>query len=374
MKYFFLVLLLIASQQVKSQNDLINDTETHVIIHKVIDHTYNFEFDKAKSSLSEIKPKYGHHPVYEFLDANIVYWDMVCNNTYKEKNSQYLALLSTSLSKANSMLRQNAKDVEGVFFSMASESAIALYYAERNDHLKAINHVKKAYSLVKEGFKLKEQFVEFYFTTGLYNYYVEQYPETRPIFKPFMIFFSKGDKTQGLKELDHTSKNGIFTKTEALSYLSNIYLKYEDQPEKALQYSSQLVNKYPNNYYFHSRHVEGLIFTGQYKQAEVYAYKLYKTGKKSFIFKSYIFYGLLNELHFKDYETSRKYYQQALNLSKELTAPDNDYLSFAYAGLARLAEIRGDRTGAINYYKKAQNIAEYTRIKKEAKEFLNKYD
>jgi hypothetical protein len=375
MKHLILILSVFFSVNLcMAQKSMLKDTDMHKVIITGLDKMYNFEFDSAKVIYLKVKEKYPDHPAYNFLIASNLYWEMLLNDNYKEHTDEYFELLNACLKQANKFLNKDSKDVEGIFFNLAVESSLALYYAERDENMKALSHVKKAYASMKEGFYLKEKYVEFYFSTGLYNYFVVKYPEANPIFKPFMFFFTKGDKEKGLKELEYCSQNGIFSPTESLHYLANIYLKYENKPDKALIYSSQLAQKYPDNYYFITRHTESLIATGKYKEAEIYAYKLFKTGKKPFIMRSYVFYGLLNEKHFKDPDKAISYYLNAVKLAKELLQPTGDFLSFAYAGLARVYHQKGNTSKAIEYYKKATETAEYTSISKEAEEYLDKYD
>src|SRR5205807_1124033 len=84
-------------------------------------------------------------------------------------------------------------------------------------------------------------YYDIYFSTRVYDYFVIQYPETHPVYKPFMFFFAKGDKKRGITELEFCVENGIFSGIESLHYLANIFLKYENDPAKALTYSEQLV-------------------------------------------------------------------------------------------------------------------------------------
>lgn len=351
---------------------MVNDKETYELIKKGLDKTYNFEFDEAKKIYENIKQKYPDHPAYPFLMASGLYWEMLYYDNYKQKAPEYFNYLKDALTLASKFLTKNAKDVEGVFFSMAVESSLALYYAERDETVKCMTHAKKAYGYMKEGFKLKEEYSDFYFSTGLYDYFVVQYPETHPVYKPFMGFFVKGNKQRGIEELEYAAKHGIFSRSECLHYLANIYLKYENMPEKAVLYSEPLIKKYPGNYYFIARHVEGLIGTRQYKQAEFYSYQLFKTGKNSFIMRSYVFYGMLNEKHFNKPEEAIKYYNSALSLASQLSQPVGDWLAYSYAGLGRIYAEKGEKQKAIEYYKKAHQYAEYTSIKKESEEFIKK--
>ncbi|MBX9850178.1 MAG: tetratricopeptide repeat protein [Cytophagaceae bacterium] len=373
MKSFFYILLFLLPLISHGQKSMLNDTEIHKTIKKGLDKTYNFEFESAKTVYAEVKARYPDHPAYDFLMASQLYWEMYYYDSHKEQSANYFSHLQQSLSKASKYLEKNPKDIEGIFFSMAVESSFALYFAERREYMKCLGHAKRAYAAMKEGFTLKEKYVDFYFSTGLYDYFVVQYPETNPVYKPFMVFFAKGNKQRGITELEHAAIHGVFSPTESLHYLANIYLKYENNYQKALTYSQQLATKYPDNYYFIVRHIEGLIGTGQYKEAEQYTYKLYKTGKESFVTRAFIFYGMLYEKHYKNPAEALRYYEAGVRHANQLTQPVYDYLSFAYAGIARIYDSQGNIKLAVEYYKKAAEIAQYTSIKKESKAYLDKH-
>ena len=357
-----------------SQKSMLNDELTYEIVKKGLEKTYNFEFDAAKKYYHQVKSKYPEHPAYNFLMASSLYWEMLYNDDYKEKSDDYFNYLNNALLQAENFLKKDSKDVEGIFFTMAIESSMALYYAERNENMKTITHAKKAYGAMKEGFTLKEKFIDFYFSTGLYDYFVVQYPESHPTYKPFMFFFAKGNKERGIKELEYASKHGIFSSTESIHYLAHIYLKYENIPEKAIVYSQKLITDYPNNLYFTTKHVEGLLAACKYKEAESLAYKLYKTGKKPFIMRSFVFYGILYEKKYNNYEEALRYYNAALRHANQLSQPTQNWKAYAHAGIARIYHNKGDTANAVAYYKKVQEQSDYTSLQKEAEEYLEKYD
>ena len=60
---------------------------------------------------------------------------------------------------------------------------------------------------------------DFYFFTGLYNYYREAYPEAHPIYKVLAFLFPRGDREKGSAELQNAGANSIMLKAEAYSFL-----------------------------------------------------------------------------------------------------------------------------------------------------------
>ena len=335
---------------------------------------YNFEFDAAEENYEIVHKKYPDHPIYNFLMAQNVSWKGIYYNKFKDYASLQLKYLNATLEQADKMLEKDENDSEGIFFKLFSYSCLALYHSQINAYVDCVNDARKAYSYMKEGFKLKEKYVEFYFSSGVYDYFIVQYPENRPVYKPFMIFFASGDKARGINELDYGSKNALYTRIECTSYISNIFIKYENTPEKALPYTNLLASKYPRNMHFLCKRTEALLATGNYAEAERNSYQLYKNDQAYFKMASYAFYGIINEKNYNRLDTAKAYYNQAITSSKGIQSPNTDYISFAYAGLARIADRKGDKKKAIEYYKKALDIAEYTSIQKEANAYLDKND
>ncbi|GAL82997.1 hypothetical protein MYP_223 [Sporocytophaga myxococcoides] len=366
------IILMVTLSLKAAGQSMLKDEEIKVTILKAMDFTYNFEFDEADEVISEVKSAYPTHPAYNFLKAMNLYWKMYYFNSFKENSAEYLKYLDAALQQAQARISKNNKDPEGVFFSLAIYSSLAQYHSQMKETMKAVNNAKKTYEYVKTGFNLKDVFNEFYFTTGLYDFYVQQFPETHPVFRPFMVFFSPGGKEKGIKELEIAATNSLFSKVEANHYLANIFLRYQNIPEKAVKYTNLLFTKYPNNLYFLSRHIESLIGIGEYSETEKLSLTLRNSGKKYFEMASYVFLGIINEKGKKRPEHAKAFYLRAVNMAPEINTPNKDYVSFAYAGLARIAESRGERDKAKAYYQRALELAEYTSVIEEAEKYLKK--
>lgn len=344
------------------------------VIKQGMDKMYNLEFKEAQKYFIKVKEKYPENPAYDLLQAMSLGWEVTYNNTFKQRAEENLKYLDSTIEKAEKMLKKNANDPEGIFFVLAGRASIALYYSQTNQTSRAVNEARKAYSLIKKADELKDKMVDFYFPVGLYNYYVVQYPENHPIFKPFMIFFRSGNKQTGLYQLDYCSKHGVYSRTEATNYAGHIYLRYEENFEKSLHYTSQLVEQYPGNIYFKINHCEALIGNKQFKEAEYFAYDLYKNGRIYPRIASFTYYGLLNEHYFQKPDVAKTYYLQALNLAKKCEGPTQDFTGQCYAGLGRLADREGNIKQAREYYKKCLEFSDYLSLMKEAHTYLDTHD
>lgn len=344
------------------------------VIQNGLDKTYNFEFEEAENFFKQVKNKYPQNPAYNFLMAVNTFWKILYLNKYKEQSDLYVFYLDAALKQTEKLFEKDPHSIEGSFFSMVIYSSFTLYHSRNKNNFKTLNTAKVTYDYMKKGFKLVEKFPDFYFSSGIYDFYVVQYPETNPFFKPFMWFFASGDKQRGIKELELASKQSVFMKTEATGYLANILLKYESKPHLALIHTEKLATKYPNNYFFLARHTEALVATGNYEEAEKHILTLYNSGQKFFEMTSCIFGAEVYEKYRQKLDAAKTFYQKAIQLATQVDVPTKDYLSFAYCGLARIADKQGNKKLAIENYELALKVAEYNSIKKEAHHYLNNPD
>lgn len=352
-----------------SQAQLLADQKALDLVQKGIDHIYNLEFREASAVLQQVRSAYPNHPVTYLLKAQQMYWQYLPIKDSKAKVGEYIQTLNQGLASTEKLFGKNSKNPEAVFYTMVARGYLALMHNYEGELLSAAGEAQKAYNALTTGMKLLEKNPEFYFTTGMYNYYIELYPEDHPIVKPVMLFFKKGDKALGLKQIDIASKKAVITRVEASYYLSHIYLEHESRPDKALPYIARLANQYPENPIFAMMHIETLILCGHYKEAKSGMDRILKMNEGFYPIARYVFEGMLLEKADQDYNEAEKQYLSALKIPHD-SQYTREYHAMAYAGLARIAHRENKKALARNYYKKCLEKAEYKSIIKEAKAYL----
>ncbi len=367
MKRIIFLLFFAFSPFAKAQ--ILYDTVTQNLVLESIDHIYNYEFGEAEPLMRQIRTKYPNHPVNSMLKAMQLHWQYLPVKDNKAVSGQYLSLLQDCLNKAKVLEKNEKTRPEAAFFSMAGHGYIALVHNYNDDKIKAASEAKQAYNYVMDGFKYMERNPEFYFSSGLYNYYIIRYPEDHPIVKPIVIFFKDGNREEGLRQMDVAARKGVFTRTESAFYLSRIFLKHELRYDRASSYLATLAQKYPNNPIFLMKHTEALLLLNKYEEAQPYLERLKKRNDKFFPIAWRTFEGLIQEKHLKNDSEAAKLYQAALRQPHD-DEYTKEYHAFAYAGLARIANRAGERRKAISYYKKVEELAEYKALIQEAKIFL----
>jgi tetratricopeptide (TPR) repeat protein len=264
-------------------------------------------------------------------------------------------------------LDKDPENADGIFCALSAQSYQALMFSFSKDYLQAINSARKVYGFIKQGFDKKKEFPDFNYSSGLFYFYADQFPKTHPMVKPLMLFFEDGNKQLGINNLNVSMLKGIYTRQESLILLSYIYIKYENNPLKSLEYSEKLYFNYPNNPFALSKYIEGLLFSGNYLKAKEMLPKLLATNSEYFKMIAELYTAYLIEKHDKRNDIAKAHYIKTLVMAGKLFQKTDDPQSFCYLGLGRIAEEEKDRKKALLYYKKAEDIAEYEMVKIECK-------
>ncbi len=338
-------------------------------IQKTLDNIYSYDFAEADVQLKQLRARYPNHPVGPILQATRLQWQYLPIKDNAAASAQFIQACNQALASAQKMIEKDSDAPEGVFFALTAHSYLALKLYNEGETMKAVNEAKKAYNYMRQGFKLMEKNPEFYFTTGLYNYYVERFPMDHPIVKPVMLFFQDGDMALGLRQMDVASKRAVFTRIETCFYLSHIYLEHESQFAKAAVYAKQLAEKHPQNALFVIRYAESLLLAGRYDEAAEWLDRLKDLRHKFVPMPAKVLEAMLLEKNERKDAEAAALYQAALKMPYY----DNytkEYYAFANAGLARIAIRANDRSKAKAFYKKALDYAEYKSTIREAKGFI----
>lgn len=368
---FFIISLLTFTTYAKA---ILSDKETYANIQKGLDHTYNYEFNAAEKYFEKVKAKHPGSAVYYLLEAikmNLEYPQLVADESelYK-KFSQHI---KTTILLADKQLKENEYDLENIFFKMTALSLAGLKHSQAKQYTKAMNIAKSTYDYVKMAIKFKEQFHEFYFTSGLYNYYVVQYPESHPIIKPFMVFFQNGNKELGLKELLFAAQNTAFSAPEAYGFLANIYFKYEFGLEKAYTYSLVLNHKYPKNSFFQYKLCEIALLKKELKVSKACIDSL-KNNKSPFYQSVYtILNASYQEINHTATAKVKQGYLDGLSILNKHQISSGELSSIAHIGLGRCYAKEQDHPKAKYYYKLVMENSSNKYYEKEAQEYLKSH-
>jgi tetratricopeptide (TPR) repeat protein len=299
----------------------------------------------------------------------VLYWRdrpfKVDTDPYRE----YIYELEMAIELALPMQDDEKLHAEGEFYVLAGYALLTEFYDDVGSNMKAIGAARKAYHSLKEGFELKEKFPDFYFPTGVYNYYREKYPELHPFYKSFMWLFVSGDLELGLEQLKIAYKKGVFTQREALIYLFHLYLRYENKPEVALPYAKMLIERFPENDKFKCLYIEAMLYNGDTRIPCEIINSLLNNKMILYQLAGHLFKGLIAERN-NNIPRAQEYLETALKLYETMDKEEDHFLSLIYMGMARIAVKQKDHKNARAYYKLASKYAPFVPVKVEADNYL----
>lgn len=336
----------------------------------VMDHINGFEFDAADREQRVLQKMVPDHPIAYLLDGLADYWQFYPVYAHEDRAKAYREKLFACQKRAEHMLDQDDESIEGTFFLMMTDMMLAKHYNDRKESLTALNYIRRSYGKIVKGFDLKNKFVEFYFTTGLYDFFREAIPENNPGMKSLMWMFPSGSKERGLQELEHAFNKSVFTRPDAAVFLNKIYLYFENKPAKAAYYIGIISKEFPENPYYMLGYAEALLANKEYDKALPVIEKLVARPEPLYNGTGTIMLGWYHELGSKDLAASGKNYVSGLEkLKKEKGNLVDNLKGVAYTGLARAWHKAGNRQTAKSYYQKAEKLLTYKDLKKEAKAY-----
>jgi tetratricopeptide (TPR) repeat protein len=336
-----------------------------------MDYIYNCEFEKSQSVIDRIEKKLPGSAIPDLMKAMQVFWQNYPVFLVEGALLQYQEHLEGAYQRSFKVLENDPGNHEAIFLAMAAQGLLAESYAESGRSFRAVGAAKRAYNYIKDGSNRKEQFKEFYLSTGLYNYYREYYPEAHPIYKPFMYFFMKGDKQTGIKQLEYAARNTSIAHVFAKYYLSYIYLRYEYIPAKALRQGKDLHQSYPDNKLFTSIYIESLIMNKKYGEAKPLAQALQADANPYLSIYGNLFMAVIEELKHKNYSKAEELYKLALRSNDKYEMEQYHMEAYAYLGLGRIYQLKNEQEQARKFFKESLDKAYTEAMKKEAKSYLN---
>ena len=293
----------------------------------------------------------------------MVYWQFfpILPGTKEEK--LFEDNLHKAVDMAEARLKVNQSDAEDLLSGLGSVGLLLLYYADNGESGKVISLAPRTYQWVMKSFNFTKTYKDFYFITGLYNYYREAYAEAHPIYKPVMIFFPHGNKKVGLKQLKIASDSAIFLMAESNNFLAGIYQSFEKDPAQALFYSKKLKDAFVQNTQFKTGYIRDLLVIKKYGEAESLLNSIpYATVNKYFQSQVDVMKGIIQEKKYNNMKLAEQLYLSGIAKAETYGQFGSEYTSYGYFGLSRIYVEAGKNKLAKQCRKHAKEITPFDHI------------
>ncbi len=340
-----------------SNTSLLNNMQLQIEITEAVNNMYNFKHEEASVAFNALKYRFGWHPLPYFLLGLNEWWKIVPNQNITLYDERLLSYMDTAIAKAEKLYYQDKDNVEAAFFLAAAYGFKGRIHSERRNWRKAAVNGKNALKYLEESKKKPDFSPELLFGDALYNYYSVWIPENYPLLKPILIFFKKGDKELGLKQLREVSLNAFYTRTEAQYFLMRLLATEEKDVAGGLQIAEYLHQTFPDNAYFHRYYARLLYTSGQYIQARGVTLDLLKkidSGARGYEATSGRYAGFfLGQIYdsFGNKDQAEHYYKRAVDFSERIDATNTGYYLYSLLSLGEIASEEGDKREAKKYFK-----------------------
>lgn len=339
---------------------------------------YNYKFYDADKEFRWLRLRYPKHPMPYFLMGLAEWWKIVPNTDVEDYDDRCLALMDTTITLAEKLYDESENKLEPSFFLAAAYAFKGRLYSERKKWTKATFAGKNALKYFEKCKGNADFSPELLFGDGMYDYYAQWIPENYPLLKPILMFFPKGNKVNGIKELEKTANTAFYTRVEARYFLVQIY-SMENQYEKAYELSKYMTEQYPDNPFFERYYARSAFVTGRWNEAErtckdiLSKIERIQSGYEGVSGRTaaYIL-AYANQFLYKNREEAKKYYQLSIDFAKQTNALNAGYYWSSVLALGKIANEEKNYDQAQAYFKEVIDKSDRKSAQhKEAKKLLD---
>lgn len=335
------------------------------LVNQTLQAIYNNQPAQTNTLLNQLDQRTANHPGVDLLRAVRLHWQWFPARTDQGLRNQLVTLLEKTAANAAQGLDRHADDPELMFTYFTAEAMLTRMAYYDRQMLKSVAYAKNAYAYLQKGRAYRQQYPDFYFSSGLYDYYREEYPQLHPAYKPLVWFMRSGDKQKGMNQLVLAIQQSLFSRVEATLYLTHILADYENRAPEALPYLAQLAKQYPDNPFFSARYAEMLLNAQRPASASLLIDNLLKNPQPVYRQVGLVLKARLRLSQGATLEADTLAQQLLQNPPK-----DEAWQAWAYTIRARVAVQTGQLKQARLHYKKVLDLAEYPILSQEAKHYL----
>lgn len=349
------------------------------LVEKGIKEIYSINFDEAGKTFRELIADYPEHPAGKFFLAMIDWWKILLDLDNESYDDIFFAKLEDVIFMCDEILVKDPNNVDALFFKGGSIGFRGRLRAIRESWLKAADDGREAIPIVQHAAKLDPKNIDVQLGFGIYDYYADVIPNHYPFVKPLMIFFPKGDKAKGIKELALVAEKGKYARIESRYFLMQLFFHYENDYQKAEEYAVQLTTEFPNNPIFQRYLGRIAVRRGDYFKSDQIFTSVYEKCTKGFggyrnLSKREAAYylGYYNKLT-NNIDSAIIFLKECVEISKKTDIDEvSGFRVNATLYLGNLYDLKGEREKAIGYYNECLEIRDYSSSHEFAKRYIEK--
>ncbi len=348
-------------------------TDIDSLINVGINQIYSLRFNSANSTFADLKKIQPENPKPYFFDAMVLWWEILIDIKNQKNDKRFYEKLDIVIEKCENILDKESNNFEALFFKMGALGFSGQLKSVREEWLSAALDGKAALPIVMELNKLYPNNYDIYLGLGIYNYYADVIPKNYPVLKPFTSLFPKGNKEQGLLQLEKAGKKGKNTAIEADYFLANVELVFELNYEKSAKISKKLAKRFPQNPIFENILARSYFGLKKNEKADsIFQLILKKSESQKLGYGiqlkgSTLYY--LGDIQFRNgnLPKAKEFFKESVQIFQQLNLEEN--FGFIVNGkmyLAKIAKQEKNYGLAVKYYRSVLDLDDYDNSHKRA--------
>ncbi|HVN78648.1 MAG TPA: hypothetical protein VMW38_06600 [Terriglobia bacterium] len=327
---------------------------------------YNCDYAKADQKFDELIRTFPAHPCGFMYKAEVIWWKALREPTNKALESQFHRYTNEAIRHGETLVNRDPADFYAWYFLASTYGNMTRYYVTvTKSYLGAMRTGMKGRYYNLKSLALKPDCVDCLIGTGSFNYFSGALPS---VIKPFAWMLGvRGDREEGLKQLETAAAKGEFGQTEAKTVLLGVYhseLRYDDY--RSL--NKKLIEEYPANHVFYMWLASRYISDHQYDEG---------IGFFSNLLGGQGHPGANVNQEYANYEKGRLELQKkdlnnaiaSLTLAIGLGGKDKNLLAQAHLMRGFALDLKGERNSALQEYRSVLSLPNVNETQKQAARF-----
>lgn len=336
---------------------------------RIIEATYNCQFERAFSELDEMIRKDTTSIDLKFFRAIVMWRSMYVNGQNAELEMKFERQMMELVDIGKDRLAKNERDTIALFYMGGACGYLARYYAAKDQSFQAVSWGKKGLNFHEELLTIAPQWFDAYLSLGLFHFYASGVPW---YLKPILFLLGRsGSEVKAIEFLTLVSEKGELARFEAEEALAELYVRRGEHHIADSLYQD-LITRFPSNLFYYQKSAVSLFELMRYKKViEISAKGINQLSTPTPVvssldsFRVGFLYTLMAESYVKlnQLENALRVYKAFLE-----RAVGSQFFSFAYLSSGRIYEKLEDLQHALECYRKVIVINRIAEHVKEARQ------
>jgi tetratricopeptide (TPR) repeat protein len=185
----------------------------------------------------------------QLLDAVSQWWQIQLDPYNRTRDAAFESRIQAAIDAIGAWTVREPMRAEAWFYLGGAYGARVQLRVLRGARLSAARDGARIKDALERALALDPAISDAHFGIGLYHYYAAVAPIGARMLR-WLLLLPGGNRTEGLDEMRRGRTEGLLVRDEADYQLHVIYVWYEKQPERALEYLADLTERHPRNPHF----------------------------------------------------------------------------------------------------------------------------